>query len=365
MGYEAAAAKIQDAFLAGRRERGDRRRPRRAGRRDGAGRPARAHQGPAAGLEGGRQGRQDRLHAAGRRQHRGPARHRRSRALTRMGCSGDYPGKPRRASHWCEGCFVTMLVVGRGLRLMAPCQKSGRSRRALFTPQSASACDLPQEGMEPRWLAHRQVALPPKPGKERNSGPDKMRMSHVRLRKDIKRIEAEQAKAAALETVKPARRSDRPSGRGRPPHWPREERGEGEERLRSDGLGDVGGGTGSVKPPSATRRANRPLFATSSRKVPRSTMRPPSSTRMWSALATVDSRWAMMKVVRPWRSAVERALDAGLGLHVERAGRLVEDQDRRVLEDGAGDGDALALAARQRGAALADDEGVAAGLPGR
>ena len=29
-----------------------------------------------------------------------------------------------------------------------------------------------------------------------------MRMSHVRLRKDIKRIEAEQAKAAALETPK-------------------------------------------------------------------------------------------------------------------------------------------------------------------
>jgi hypothetical protein len=37
----------------------------------------------------------------------------------------------------------------------------------------------------------------PKPGKERNSGPDKMRMSHLRLRKDIKRIEVEQAKAAA------------------------------------------------------------------------------------------------------------------------------------------------------------------------
>jgi hypothetical protein len=46
----------------------------------------------------------------------------------------------------------------------------------------------------------------PKPGKERNSGPDKMRMSHVRLRKDIKRIETEQAKAAALETPKPARK---------------------------------------------------------------------------------------------------------------------------------------------------------------
>jgi hypothetical protein len=42
----------------------------------------------------------------------------------------------------------------------------------------------------------------PKPGKVRNSGPTKMRMSHIRLRKDIKRIEAEQAKAAAAEVPK-------------------------------------------------------------------------------------------------------------------------------------------------------------------
>ena len=64
----------------------------------------------------------------------------------------------------------------------------------------------------------------------------------------------------------------------------------------------------------------------------------------------------MMKVVRPLPQRVERPLDARLGLHVEGAGRLVEDQDRRVLQDGAGDGEALALAARQRCAALADDE---------
>ena len=64
------------------------------------------------------------------------------------------------------------------------------------------------------------------------------------------------------------------------------------------------------------------------------------------------------------RSRSSARLMRGLGLDVERAGRLVEDQDRRVLEDGAGDGEALALAARQRGAALADDEVVAAGLLG-
>src|SRR5262249_51982520 len=49
-------------------------------------------------------------------------------------------------------------------------------------------------------------------------------------------------------------------------------------------------------------------------------------------------------------------------LDVERAGRLVEHQDRRVLQDRAGDRDALALAARQLRAALADDGIVARAL---
>ena len=81
-----------------------------------------------------------------------------------------------------------------------------------------------------------------------------------------------------------------------------------------------------------------------------------------SASRTVVRRWAMMKVVRPSRSSVDRFLDTRLGLDVERAGRLVEHQDRRVLEHGAGDRDALALAARQLAAALADDRVVAVAL---
>ena len=43
--------------------------------------------------------------------------------------------------------------------------------------------------------------------------------------------------------------------------------------------------------------------------------------------------------------AVERGEDLLLGAGVECAGRFVEDQDRRVLDQGAGDGDALLLAA--------------------
>ena len=50
---------------------------------------------------------------------------------------------------------------------------------------------------------------------------------------------------------------------------------------------------------------------------------------------------------------------ACLGAAVERAGRLVEHQDRRVLEQGAGDRDALLLAARQLEPALADHRFIA------
>ena len=68
----------------------------------------------------------------------------------------------------------------------------------------------------------------------------------------------------------------------------------------------------------------------------------------------VESRCAITSVVRSLRYAVERVLDFLLGVAVERGGRLVEHQDRRRLEDGARDGDALLLAARQLQPALAD-----------
>ena len=52
---------------------------------------------------------------------------------------------------------------------------------------------------------------------------------------------------------------------------------------------------------------------------------------------------------------VERGLHEALALGVERAGGLVEDQDRRVAEDRPGDGEPLALAAGEAHAALSDD----------
>jgi hypothetical protein len=49
----------------------------------------------------------------------------------------------------------------------------------------------------------------------------------------------------------------------------------------------------------------------------------------------VERRCAMTMLVRRAATSRERLLDRGLGAAVQRAGRLVEDQDRRVLEQGA------------------------------
>ncbi len=83
----------------------------------------------------------------------------------------------------------------------------------------------------------------------------------------------------------------------------------------------------------------------------------------------------MTSVVRSRETSLQRALDFPLGAGVERAGGFVQQQDRRVLEDGAGDGDALLFAAGKLQAALAhhgvialrqlDDEFVDLGQPRR
>ncbi len=57
----------------------------------------------------------------------------------------------------------------------------------------------------------------------------------------------------------------------------------------------------------------------------------------------------------------ERGLDRRFVGRVERAGRFVEDEDARVLEQHARDREPLALAAGELVAALADDRVVAVG----
>ena len=55
--------------------------------------------------------------------------------------------------------------------------------------------------------------------------------------------------------------------------------------------------------------------------------------------------------------------DPRLGRGVDRGGRVVEDQDPRVDDERARDREPLALAARERDAALADHRLVAVGQP--
>ena len=57
--------------------------------------------------------------------------------------------------------------------------------------------------------------------------------------------------------------------------------------------------------------------------------------------------------------SVERTLQARFGGVIERAGRLIQYQDRRVLEQGARDRQTLTLAARERLAVLGHDGRVA------
>ena len=76
---------------------------------------------------------------------------------------------------------------------------------------------------------------------------------------------------------------------------------------------------------------------------------------MRSKLRTVESRCAMAITVRPLHQPAQRLADRFLGFAVERGGGFVEQQERRVLEEGARNRDALALAAGEFHAALADD----------
>ena len=61
----------------------------------------------------------------------------------------------------------------------------------------------------------------------------------------------------------------------------------------------------------------------------------------------------------PAHQALQRQLDEVLGFGIYAGERIIEDEDARILEQGAGDGDALLLSAGERHAALADMGGIA------
>ena len=64
-------------------------------------------------------------------------------------------------------------------------------------------------------------------------------------------------------------------------------------------------------------------------------------------------------MVRPARDAEQVGIDQRLALRVERAGRLVEDQDARIGDQRARDREPLALAAGEVGRAFLDEGLVA------
>ena len=78
---------------------------------------------------------------------------------------------------------------------------------------------------------------------------------------------------------------------------------------------------------------------------------------MRSAWSTVERRWAMRIVIasRLWLTSRIVLADLVLGDRVERRGRLVEDEQVGVAQQGARDREALALAARDLHACFSDD----------
>ena len=82
--------------------------------------------------------------------------------------------------------------------------------------------------------------------------------------------------------------------------------------------------------------------------------RPPSTRISRSQAASVVARWATVTRVRSAAQSLQGGEHRRLGGLVERARRLVEDEQARPAVEGAGEADALALAAGEPDAALAD-----------
>ena len=115
-----------------------------------------------------------------------------------------------------------------------------------------------------------------------------------------------------------------------------------------------------LRAPAPGRAARRGRRARSARREsPRSTTRPSSSTTIWSASRTLATRCEITITVRPREDLAQVAADRGLGLGVDARERVVEDQDARPQRERARQRGALALAAREHHAALADQRVVA------
>ena len=78
------------------------------------------------------------------------------------------------------------------------------------------------------------------------------------------------------------------------------------------------------------------------------------SVRMDLSYDFTHPRGSIVRISRIDRDASFLLLDEALALVIEGGGGLVEDEERGIAKDGAGDGEALPLAAGEEGATLAD-----------
>jgi hypothetical protein len=110
--------------------------------------------------------------------------------------------------------------------------------------------------------------------------------------------------------------------------------------ARREETGSLPGRAGGCRGRSSGRPARN-----SSAWLPRSTMRPCSTTRIWSARRMVEKPVGDDEGRAPLHQLAQPGLDHGLGLGIERTGGLVEDEDARLRQQGAGNGKPLALPA--------------------
>ena len=178
---------------------------------------------------------------------------------------------------------------------------------------------------------------------------------------DVEHLVAEVAEAEQVHQRAPGDAAERVAGDDA-----------GEQDLHASGPPTT---TGSARPPTPARRASgRPRAARTCAGRARSTRSarracparrtwPSCRTRMRLASRMVERRCAMTSVVRPSRSRRSASKTISSEMRVERRRRLVEDQNRRVLQQRPGDAEPLALAARERGAGLGHERVVAVGQP--
>ena len=122
--------------------------------------------------------------------------------------------------------------------------------------------------------------------------------------------------------------------------------------AQTDGAGprvtSPGPQVGAAEPAARRRRPPSIAVIRSPRRSESSTTRPSSSDTHRGSGADSAASWVMSTMVEPAAvEVVERVDDLGAGVAVEVAGRLVGQHERRLADDGAGDGHPLALAARQ------------------